>query len=276
MSGGVWARVQRWVFSAGVRVVGDGLVARDRWLGRIRAGRGMGASERVSIASGRRWLDAVLVRPDEGVEVKAAVLICHGIGEVVEHWARAQQLLAEHGVASLVFNYAGCGRSRGILSARRCERGAIAAFWWLRDRLPGVKVTLLGFSLGSGVAAAVTGRIPISGLILCEAYPSFREAMGSAGAPAWMRGVVPDVWRSEEMLRGCRVPVLVVHGERDVLFPVEMGERLARAAGERGRLVVVAEMGHADLHSQARVEDWQDVLRWLGVESRIGTGEIKA
>ncbi len=271
------ASVQHGVFSIGVRAVGSALVLRDRWLGRIRASAGTGLSERVQIPSGSRWLDAVWVRPAAGVEVKAAVLICHGIGEVVEHWARAQELLAEHGVATLVFNYSGCGRSRGKLSAHRCERDAQAAFWWLREQMPDVEVALLGFSLGSGVATAVTRQIPIAGLVLCEAYTSFREAVRSVGAPAWACGVVPDVWRTEEALRGCRVPVLVVHGEQDGLFPVAMAERLARAAGEWGELVVVAGMGHADLHAEARVVDWRPILeRLTAVSDQIGTGEIKA
>ncbi len=257
-----WARVQRGVFSAGVSWVAGAMVLRDVLLGRIKPGRGVAVSERVGIASGRRRLDAVWARPASNADVRAAILICHGIGEVVDHWARAQDLLAENGVASLVFNYAGCGRSRGRLSARQCERDAQAAFRWLRERMPDAPITLLGFSLGSGVAVAVAGTIPISGLVLCEAYPSFREALRSAGAPTWACCAVPDLWRSEEALRrrGLPVPVLVVHGERDRLFPVTMGERLARAAGERGELVVVHGMGHADLHAEARAEDWQAIL----------------
>ncbi len=263
MSSRAWAWVQRGVFSAGVQCVGGGLVARDRWLGRIKPGRGVAITERVWIARQRIHLDAAWVRPAQDVEIKAALLICHGIGEVVEHWARAQELLAENGVASLVFNYSGCGRSLGGFSAEGCERDAVAAFWWLRERAPGVAVTLLGFSLGSGVAAAVMGRIPVSKLVLCEAYVSFRAAVRSTGIPAFALGLVPDVWRSEDALRGCTLPVLVVHGERDRLFPVAMGERLARAAGKQGELIVVPGMGHADLHAKARGEDWRPILAWI-------------
>ena len=200
------------------------------------------------------------MRPAADGQVGTVVLICHGIGEVVEHWARAQELMAMHGVASLAFNYSGCGRSGGRLSAERCERDAEAAFWWLRERMPDVRVTLLGFSLGSGVATAIAGRIPISELVLCEAYTSFREAVRCAGVPAWACRAVPDVWRSEASLRKCKIPVLVVHGARDRLFPVAMAERLACAAGERGRLVVVPGMAHSDLHAEARAGDWQAIL----------------
>ncbi len=185
---------------------------------------------RLSIASGENRLDAVLVKP-ASAEVRAALLICHGIGETVDHWIRAQELLAENGVASLVFNYAGCGRSTGWISADGCERDAAAAFEALQQAVPGVRVSLLGFSLGSGVAAAVAQRLAPARLVLCAGYPAFREAAYRFGVPRVLCGVVPDLWRSEATLAGCSVPVLVVHGDRDRLFPVEMGERLARASG---------------------------------------------
>jgi pimeloyl-ACP methyl ester carboxylesterase len=230
------------------------LVWRDRVFVRIPPAHGVGVIERVGIARGKDRLDAVLVRPVG--KPRAVVLICHGIGEIVEHWTRAQEALAEHGVASLVFNYSGCGRSTGWMSAERCEQDALAAYAWLRGRMPGVKVTLLGFSLGTGVAVAVVGRMTVECLVLCDGYPTFREAARKFGMP--VRGMVQDVWRSEEALRACRVPVVVVHGGQDRLFPVEMGERLAKACVTE--LVVVPEMGHADLHAKARPEDWRAIL----------------
>jgi pimeloyl-ACP methyl ester carboxylesterase len=250
--------MQGLVFTAGVSLIGGLLVTRDRLLGRIERARGIGVVVRKSVASRENRLDAVLVKPAMG-EVRAALLICHGIGETVDHWIRPQELLAENGVASMVFNFAGCGRSTGWISAGGCERDAIAVFQTLQAAVPGVRVTLLGFSLGSGVAAAVVRRIPVARLILCEAYPSFREAACRFGVPPALVRVVPDLWRSEATLAGCGVPVLVVHGDRDRLFPVAMGARLARAAG--GELVVIPGMRHDDLHARPQTTNWGEILR---------------
>jgi pimeloyl-ACP methyl ester carboxylesterase len=258
--------MQHAVFTAGVSLIGGILVARDRLLGRIGHGRGVGAVTRLSIASGENRLDAVLVKP-ASAEVRAALLICHGIGETVDHWIRAQELLAENGVASLVFNYAGCGRSTGWISADGCERDAAAAFEALQQAVPGVRVSLLGFSLGSGVAAAVAQRLAPARLVLCAGYPAFREAAYRFGVPRVLCGVVPDLWRSEATLAGCSVPVLVVHGDLDRLFPVEMGERLARASG--GELVVVPGMRHDDLHARPCDVFWGEILRRILVSAAV-------
>ena len=67
---------------------------------------------------------------------KAALLICHGIGEIVEYWFPVQQLLAANGVASLVFDYSGYGRSSGSIDWSQCELDAIDAFEYLKSIAP--------------------------------------------------------------------------------------------------------------------------------------------
>jgi len=55
-----------------------------------------------------------------GVDGGPVVLLCHGIGETVEHWSAVQALFHEHGIGSLVFNYSGYGKSSG-----QCARGTL-------------------------------------------------------------------------------------------------------------------------------------------------------
>ena len=62
--------------------------------------------------SAANMLDAVFVEP-AAIPPRASVLLCHGIGETVEQWFGVQQLLAANGVASLVFDYSGYGKSTG-------------------------------------------------------------------------------------------------------------------------------------------------------------------
>ncbi len=252
--------MQNLLFAVGVAGLGRVLVARDRVLGRPGARVLPAGATRIAIESGRNALDAVVMVP-EGGRVLAAVTVCPGIGETVEHWLRAQELLAREGVASLVFNYSGMGRSGGRVSAGQCERDAIAAALWMRVRFTGVPRTLLGFSLGSGIAAAVTRRAYVERVVLCAAYTSFREAACAMGVPGWMRSVVPDIWRSGDALRRCGVPVLVVQGQRDRLFPVQMGGELARAC--RGTLMVVSGMEHADLHADPAMAQWGPIVEWV-------------
>ena len=255
------ASLDRLAFCIAVTCIGRALVLRDRLVGWV--GRDIPhAAKRVQLRSGRNVLDAVFLQATG--EEQGAVLICHGIGEVVEHWCKAQTLLAEHGITSLVFNYSGCGRSSGVMSAKQCERDAVVAFKWLKRRVGSADITLLGFSLGSGVATALLGRLPLRSMVLCEAYTSFREAAVAMGWPRWFSRMVPDLWRNCDALEGHEdVEVLILHGAADRLFPVGMAKRLHACCGLRGQLVVVPGMAHDTLHSKALEEHWRPIISAL-------------
>ena len=196
--------MQNLMFTIAVTVISRTLVLRDRMLGRLRRGGVQGAGQptrRYSIPSGNARLDAVLVAPEEPAH--AVVLICHGIGEIVEHWLGVQQLLARYGIASLVFDYAGYGKSTGVVDWRQCEEDAIAAYAFLKNSAGGTPLSILGFSMGSGIAAAVIARTEAERLILCAAFTSFREAACVLGLPRWLCCMVPPIWSGESSLQGC-------------------------------------------------------------------------
>lgn len=241
------------------------LLARD-WLmgwvpGPVEEGRrGEAIVERRRIASGKNVLDAVWVRPAAD-PARAVVLVCHGIGETVEHWQAVQELLAENGAASLVFDYSGYGRSSGWIEAAQCEGDTIAAFEELKGLAPGAEIAVLGFSLGSGIAAAVMGRVRASRLVLCAGFSSFRAAAHSLGVPRWLAALIPPLWRVEEALRDCRLPVLVVHGEKDRLFPVKLAaEMAARCEAEA---IIVPKLGHAEPYFRPEVGYWGPIVEWI-------------
>ena len=198
---------------------------------------------RSRIASGTNSLDAILVE-SAGNPAKASVLICHGIGETVDHWLAAQTLLAQNDVASLVFNYSGYGRSTGRIAASQCECDALAAFQFLRQLVPSVPMSLLGFSLGSGVATAIVTRVPADRLILCAAFTSLRDAAHSIGVPRWLAQALPAIWNTEAALRSSTVPVLIVQGQQDRLFSAQMGRDLARACTAPCELMLVPGLSH--------------------------------
>jgi len=216
--------------------------------------------ERHRIPSGRNLLDAVWVRP-AAPPVRAVVLICHGIGETVEHWLPVQELLAANGAASLVFDYSGYGRSSGRIEAEQCEMDTIAAFDYLTGLAPGAAIAVLGFSLGSGIAAAVTSRVRASRLVLCAGFTSFRAAAHSLGVPRGLGHFIPPLWHVEEALRDCRLPILVVHGENDRLFPVRMAAELAACC--EAETIIVPKLGHAEPYHRPHLRYWGPIVEWL-------------
>jgi alpha-beta hydrolase superfamily lysophospholipase len=250
---------------------------RDALLGVTRGLRRHSLAEDVVIRSGDRRLAAVYVPPEPGAPV---LLLCHGIGETVEHWSAAQALLRDRGVGSMVFNYAGYGRSTGRLCVQHCDEDFVAAYAELCGRVgAGVPVYVLGFSLGSGIAAKGFGALEPrpAGLFLCEAFTSFREAACAAGAPqAVVQRLVPPLWETEAAVKGIDAPVWVVHSDGDRLFPVAMAERIAAAAGERGDLIVAHGLGHNEPFLKAVERYWEPIVaRMLRSKPQGNSDEIQ-
>lgn len=224
-------------------------------------------AERFTLRSGSRELAAIYVSAKEDAP---AFLICHGIGERVEYWAKVQRLLQQMGVSSLVFNYTGFGASPGRVRTAHCEEDALAAFEELRAR--GVKRPfLVGYSLGAGVASAVAARVEIEGVILCQGFTSLREAVLAVGVPDWLSLFAGDVWCTAECVKKIDVPVLVVHSDADGLFPVAMAKKIARSCGARGEEIVVKGLSHNQAVFDAPERYWRPIVEWA---ERQGTSAL--
>ncbi|MGA3129462.1 MAG: alpha/beta fold hydrolase [Terracidiphilus sp.] len=259
-------RAHRAAFSFSISCISQFLIVRDRVLRWTKCGRGPeGIHERASrhaLPSGVHLLDAVFAEPAR-VPARAGVLLCHGIGETVEQWFGVQQLLAAHGVASLVFDYSGYGKSSGRPDWDQFELDAIAAFGALKERAPGLPLSVLGFSLGSGVAAAAIHRIPAGRLILCEAFTSFRNAACAGGIPRPLARLVPPIWHAQQRLAACKLPVLIVHGEKDQLFPIAMAHELADWCEPRAQVVLVPNTTHNQPFRKPHIAYWGPIINWI-------------
>ena len=249
------------VLSLILTVISRGIFRRDRRNGKMKRilDAFSFAEQRLILESGGRRLSAVYVPAGNDAP---AVLICHGIGEVVEYWGRVQEAFKEMGISSLVFNYSGYGESSGTITDAHCEEDVITAYRALVDR-GHRSIVLLGFSLGTGISCAAASRIDVDGLILCEAFSTFREGAMAIGCPQWLTRTVPDVWDTAVRVCDLSVPVLVVHSDADELFPMTMAERIAEASGSRGELIVVNGLVHdAPIYTATPIY-WQPIADWI-------------
>jgi pimeloyl-ACP methyl ester carboxylesterase len=249
---------QQQILTFGITLISRFLMLRDRLLDRFPPPLPMDATISVSrhtFPSGRNLIDAVFVTP-EAKDVKANLLICHGIGEIVELWFAVQQLLASCGVASFLFNYSGYGRSTGFFTAGQAELDAVSAFRYFKELATPLPISVLGMSLGSGIAAAILPRVPAHRLVLCGAFTSLRQGAISIALPRSLGFLIPPIWDSESALRTCDVPVLIVHGSKDPLFPVRMAEELKAACVAPSELIVVPGLSHNDPLHRPQISYW--------------------
>jgi hypothetical protein len=261
------SRAHRTYFTFAITCISRYMILRDRVFGLSKKGRRpVGITERAlrhSIASAASRLDAVFVEP-VSIPVRAALLLCHGIGETVEQWFGVQQLLAANGVASLVFDYSGYGKSTGRPDWDQFEQDATAAFAALRGLAPGIPASVLGFSLGSGVATATINSLNAHRLILCEAFTSFRGAASGKWIPRGLTQLVPPIWHAQDQLGKCKLPVLIVHGEKDRMFPAGMAAELAAFCTPVAKVLLIPRTTHNQPFRRPHLNYWGPIVAWLG------------
>jgi pimeloyl-ACP methyl ester carboxylesterase len=261
------SRAHRTYFTFAITCISRYMILRDRVFGLSKKGRlPVGIHERAlrqPIASAASRLDAVFVEP-VSFPAHAALLLCHGIGETVEQWFGVQQLLAANGVASLVFDYSGYGKSTGRPDWDQFEQDAIAAFAALQELAPGLPASVLGFSLGSGVATATINSLDAHRLILCEAFTSFRGAATGKWVPKGLTRLVPPIWHAQDQLCKCKLPVLIVHGEKDRMFPAGMAAELAAFCSPAAKVLLILKTTHNQPFRSPHLNYWGPIIAWLG------------
>ncbi len=142
------------------------------------------------------------------------------------------QALGDVGMPALRFNFRGVGRSTGRYDEGRGEADDVrAALDYLAARYPGVALCLAGFSFGAWV-----------GLPVGCADPRVRQLVG-VGVPVSLLGAAA--------LADCRLPKLILQGERDQYGPLAALLPWYAALPEPKRLIVVPGADHFFTEQQA-------------------------
>jgi fermentation-respiration switch protein FrsA (DUF1100 family) len=122
---------------------------------------------------------------------------------------------------------------------------------------------LYGESLGTGIAARIATERPAAGLILEAPYTSIIEIAVRAYPFLPVRGLLWDRYETRTYIADVRIPLLVLHGERDGVIPVGMGRELIKLANEPKRLVVLSNAGHNDVYIDGN-PGLDAVRSWIG------------
>ena len=156
--------------------------------------------------------------------------------------------MVQRGLAVLLYDYRGYGRSEGSPDEEGTYRDAEAMLSLLIERAgSGRRVFLFGRSLGGGVSYEMAVRHPeLGGLITDATFTSMPE-MARRVFP------IPGVWRLVRTKYGnlakapkVRIPRLVMHGTSDELIPFSMGERLRDATDPPAAFFPIEGGGHND------------------------------
>jgi hypothetical protein len=183
------------------------------------------------------------------------VLYFHGNGGALRYRVDRYRALTQDGTGLVLLSYRGYGGSSGRPSEDGLIEDARAAYAFAAQRHPAARLVLWGESLGSGVAVAIaaekSAEKKVARLVLEAPFASAVSVAASVYPFVPVRFLMRDQFRSDLRIRNVTVPVLIVHGDRDTVIPIESGERLYSLIEGPKRFLRIPGAGHEDLGMRA-------------------------
>lgn len=158
----------------------------------------------------------------------------------------------------VAFHYRGYRPSTGAPSAEALVADAPLIHDLAVELVKPDHVVAVGFSIGSGVAAALARKRELDGLILVTPFDSLK-AVASGHYPMLPVGLFFEhELDSAAALRRLDVPVAIISGERDSLIPKERTDGLRRQVRNLVYDRTIRAAGHNDIYGRS---DFQRAMR---------------
>ena len=174
---------------------------------------------------------------------RPVLIFAHGNGELIDDWLYEFEDLRAAGLAILLVEYPGYGRSEGRPTEASVVEAMIAGYDWVVSR-PGVdpdRIVAHGRSVGGGAACGLARKRRVAALVLESTFTSVRRMARRQAVPGF---IIRDPFDNLTVLRSWTGPVLLLHGERDAIVPPSHAEELHRAAA--GSELHLLPCGHND------------------------------
>lgn len=177
-------------------------------------------------------LDGWFVPAGTNREARGLVVFFHGNAGNIGHRLDYLRMFHDLGLATLILDYRGYGRSSGTPSEEGTRLDADAVWRHATQVLgfPAGRIVLFGESLGGGVAARLATENRPGALVLASTFTSVPD-MGSDLYPLLPIRLLARI-RYDTLTRLAQIdcPVLVIHSRNDDIIPFAHGRRLFEAA----------------------------------------------
>jgi pimeloyl-ACP methyl ester carboxylesterase len=187
------------------------------------------------------------------------ILYLHGNGGNIGAYASQACRLRNLGYSVLIIDYRGYGQSSGPFPAEsRVYEDAEAAWNWLIQPtnesakhsgkgIPGSQICIYGHSLGGAVAIELARHHPNAAALIVES--SFTSALALGRHMQVFRifpisALLAHRFESIAKLNEIRMPVLFMHGTRDLTVPCRMSRELFAVAPDPKQFVIFEGASH--------------------------------
>ena len=175
---------------------------------------------------------------------QGVILYLHGNGGSVKGWADVAPTYTSLGYDVFMIDYPGFGKSEGtIASEEQLIASGQAAYDYVRTSYEGSDIVILGYSLGTGIAAHLASNNQARMLILQAPYLSMKD-LARRKFPWVPSFVLRYPLMTDERVRSCNMPVVIFHGDNDNTVPYGSSLGLMKELRSKDTLITLHGWGH--------------------------------
>ena len=198
--------------------------------------------EEISIKTpDNKLLNAILFKSDSS---KGVIFYLHGNAGSLNSWGNVAKTYTELNYDVFMLDYPGYGKSEGIINGQnQIFQDIQASYDKAKTKYSEDKIIVLGYSIGTGLAAKVASTNHPSLLTLQAPYYSLTDMMRHA-YPIIPAFILKYKFETNEYIKNCSMPLVVFHGDRDEVIYYGSSLKLQKEFKKQDTLITLRGQGH--------------------------------
>lgn len=189
---------------------------------------------------------------------KGVIFYLHGNGGSVKSWGEVAQLYRSMNYDTLILDYRGYGKSEDKINNKNQIFSDVEnAYKELLKRYPENRIIILGYSVGTGLAAKLASMHNAGLLILQAPYYSMEDEMNQKFSflPKFL---LKYNFETCEYLKTVKSPVVIFHGDKDEVINYKASLKLKNNFKKGDRLIVLKDQYHNGITDNL---DYQNAMK---------------
>jgi pimeloyl-ACP methyl ester carboxylesterase len=198
--------------------------------------------EEISIRTNdNKLLNGILFKADSS---KGLVFYLHGNAGSLNSWGGVAKTYTDLNYDVFMLDYRGYGKSEGSINSQGQLFDDIqTAYDKMKDKYSEGKIIVLGYSIGTGLAAKLASTNSPRLLILQAPYYSLTDVMRHT-YPVIPTLILKYRLETDDYIKNCKMPIVIFHGDQDKVIYYGSSLKLKAEFKKQDILITLVGQGH--------------------------------
>lgn len=226
--------------------------------------------EKVDSVNPAQWgaeqMQVITLQTSDGLSIKAwyqkaesgkpTIAFFHGNAGHIGHRVVNIKPYLQKGYGVLLADYRGYSGNLGEPSEQGLYQDARAAMEFLQQQaIPCEYIILHGESLGAAVAVQMALEYRVALLVLQAPFNRLTDVAKAHYPFLPVKTLLKEKYDSQGKIVNIKVPVLIIHGDKDTIAPMQLSKKLFASANQPKHYVEHPNMQHSDLDPYSIASD---------------------